>query len=69
LLTIFAPTTNTVVVSWPSPSTDFVLEQNSDLTVTNGWIPSSYPITTNGAIESITITSPPPGNLFFRLKD
>jgi hypothetical protein len=60
---------NLVVVSWPLSATNFVLEQNPDLTVTNGWTPSGYPITTNGDVESVTITSPPPGNLFFRLKD
>jgi len=49
------------------PATGFVLEQNADLRTTT-WTPSGYPITTNGGIESITITSPPPGNLFFRLK-
>jgi hypothetical protein len=58
---------NTVVVSWPLSATNFVLEQNSDLTTTS-WTPSSYPITTNGGMESITITSPPPGDLFFRLR-
>jgi hypothetical protein len=68
LLTVSAATTNTVVVSWPLPATGFVLEQNADLRTTT-WTPSGYPITTNGGIESITITSPPPGNLFFRLKD
>jgi hypothetical protein len=67
LLTVSAATTNTVVVSWPLPATGFVLEQNADLRTTT-WTPSGYPITTNGGIESITITSPPPGNLFFRLK-
>jgi hypothetical protein len=58
---------NTVVVSWSLSATNFVLEQNPDLKTTT-WTPGSYPITTNGGMESITITSPPPGNLFFRLK-
>ena len=60
---------STVVVSWSLSATNFVLQQNSDLTVTNGWVQSNYPITTNEAIEIITITSPPPGNLFFRLRN
>ena len=59
---------NTAVVSWPLSATGFVLDQNSDLKMTNSWTPSSYPITTNAGVESITIISPPPGNLFFRLK-
>ena len=74
-VTFVAP--GSVVVSWPSPSTDFVLQQNSNLGTTKDehlggmdtWTLSSYPITTNGDIQSITITSPPPGCLFFRLKD
>jgi len=58
---------HSVVVSWSLSATNFALVQNADLTTTN-WIPSSYPITTNGGTESITITSPPLGYLFFRLK-
>jgi hypothetical protein len=66
-LTVALGDPHSVVVSWSLTATNFVLVQNSDLTVTNGWIPSVYPITTDGDVESITITSPPPGNLFFRL--
>jgi hypothetical protein len=66
-LTVALGGPHSVVVSWSLTATNFVLVQNSDLTVTNGWTPSVYPITTNGDVESITITSPPPGNLFFRL--
>jgi len=56
---------NSVTVSWPSPSTGWTLQQNSDLTTTS-WSTSSG-ISDNGTIKSITITSPT-GNLFFRLK-
>jgi hypothetical protein len=56
----------TVTVSWPSSATNFVLQQNSDLTTAN-WINSGLLVTTNGATLSVTI-SPPAGNLFFRLK-
>jgi len=59
---------SSVEVSWSSLSaTNFVLMTNADLTTAN-WGPSTYPITTNGDLESITITSPPPGYLFFRLR-
>jgi hypothetical protein len=58
---------HTVVVSWSLSATNFVLMQNSSLTTTN-WIPSSYPLTTNGGVVGVTITSAPAGNLFFRLK-
>jgi hypothetical protein len=66
LLTItFNPQLSTVTVSWPSPSTCWTLQQNSDLTATS-WSTSGG-ISDNGTIKSITITSPT-GNLFFRLK-
>jgi hypothetical protein len=57
---------NSVTISWPSPSTGFVLQQNSDLATTN-WIPANSIIADDGTTKSITITSAT-GNLFFRLK-
>ena len=57
---------NSVTVSWPSSSTSFVLQQNSDLATTS-WTTSGYIIADDGTNKSITITSPT-GNLFFRLK-
>ncbi|MGA2279694.1 MAG: hypothetical protein ABSG80_05265 [Verrucomicrobiota bacterium] len=57
---------NSVTVSWPSPSTGWTLQQNSDLTTTS-WSTSSG-ISDNGTIKSITITSPT-ANLFFRLRN
>jgi hypothetical protein len=59
------PQLSTVTVSWPSPSTGWTLQQNSDLTATS-WSTSGG-ISDNGTNKSITITSPT-GNLFFRLK-
>ncbi|HEY1719131.1 MAG TPA: hypothetical protein VGH42_12665 [Verrucomicrobiae bacterium] len=56
---------NSVTISWPSSSGGFVLQQNSAL-ANGSWTTSGYAVSTNGAIESITITSPA-GNLFFRL--
>ncbi|MGA2789032.1 MAG: hypothetical protein ABSF60_16050 [Verrucomicrobiota bacterium] len=55
-----------VTVSWPVSATNYVLQQNSALSTAN-WTPVGLPITTNGAILSVTI-SPPAGNLFFRLE-
>jgi hypothetical protein len=67
LLTItLNPQHSTINVSWPSPSTGWTLQQNSDLTTTS-WSTSGG-ISDNGTIKSITITSPP-GNLFFRLRN
>lgn len=53
-----------VIVSWPSPSTGFALQQNSDLTTAN-WSTSGG-VSDDGTNKSITISSPT-GNLFFRL--
>jgi hypothetical protein len=56
---------NSVIVSWPYPSTGFVLQQNNSLNAGN-WTTSGFTIATNAVNNSITITSPT-GNLFFRL--
>jgi hypothetical protein len=58
-------TGSSVIVSWPYPSSGFVLQQNTSLSTTN-WTASGFTITTNGSINSITINAPT-GNLFFRL--
>jgi hypothetical protein len=57
---------NNVIVSWPSPSTGFALQQNSNLTNTAGWATFGGTVNENGTIKSTTI-SQPTGNLFFRL--
>jgi hypothetical protein len=57
---------NNVTVSWPSPSTGFQLQQNSNLATTN-WTTSGFSIFDDGTNKSVTISSPT-GNLFFRLK-
>ena len=56
---------NNVIVSWLSSTNGLTLQQTSNLATTN-WTAGGYAISTNGAVESITI-SPPTGNLFFRL--
>jgi hypothetical protein len=66
LLTIQWINPTTVKVSWPSPSTDFVLQQNNDLKTAN-WINYSDTANDDGTTKSVTI-SPPAGNVFFRLK-
>jgi hypothetical protein len=57
---------NGVVVSWPSPSTGFALQQNSNLANASGWANFSGTVNDNGVTKSAT-NSPPIGNLFFRL--
>jgi hypothetical protein len=56
-----------VIVSWPSPATGFVLQQNGDLSAAN-WTTSGFTVSSNSTTMSITIPSPT-GNLFFRLKN
>ena len=58
---------NSVVISWPSSSTGFVLQQNNSLADPNAWSPYGGAINDDGTTKSATI-SPPTGNLFFRLK-
>jgi hypothetical protein len=65
LLTIRLTQTNTVVISWPSPSTGFSLQQNSDLN-TATWSAPPETITDNGTNKFI-IVNPPTGNRFYRL--
>jgi hypothetical protein len=66
LLSVYVTGSNTVVVSWRSPSTGFVLQQNPNVNSTN-WANVSQTPADNGTNKSILI-SPPRGNLFFRLK-
>lgn len=65
-LTITMTTTNTAQVYWPSPSTGFNLQVNSNLTST-GWVTPSETVTDNGTIKYI-IVNPPTGNRYYRLK-
>ena len=58
---------NKAIISWSSTSTDFVLQQNSNLANSSGWTDFIGTIGDNGTIKSVT-NSTPTGNLFFRLK-
>jgi hypothetical protein len=49
---------NNVMVSWPSPSTGFILQQNSDLANPGGWANFGGIVGDNGTIKSVT-NSPP----------
>ena len=57
---------SSVIVSWPYPSTGFVLQQNSNLSTTN-WTTAGFTVTTNDVSNSITLPAPT-GSLLFRLK-
>ena len=56
---------NKAIVSWPSPSTGFVLQTNSNL-ATGTWGNYGGIVGDNGTIKTET-NAPPTGNLFFRL--
>ena len=57
---------NSLIVSWPSPSAGFVLQQNSEPARAVGWQTSDYTISDDGTNKSISVSLPAP-NLFFRL--
>ena len=57
--------TNTVVVSWPSPSTGWHLQQNTNLTGTN-WGAPAETVSDNGTNRFIVV-NPPAGQRFYRL--
>jgi hypothetical protein len=56
---------NSIIVSWPSPSTGWTLQQCSDLAAGN-WPASGLTVSDDGTNCSVTISAPA-GNLFFRL--
>ena len=66
-LTIFRTTTNTVAVSWPSPSTGFTLQQNTNGIGTVNWSNVVTAPLDDGTIKTL-IVNPPTGNRFYRLK-
>ena len=65
-LTITLTATNTALISWPSPSNGFILQQNANPASTN-WVNAPQTPVDNGTKVSVVI-NPPTGNLFYRLK-
>ncbi len=57
--------TNSVIVSWPSPSTGWRLQQNTNVNTTN-WTDVAQTPGDDGTTKSKTV-SPPLGNRFYRL--
>ena len=66
LLTIRLTITNTVAISWPSTSTGFVLQQNSNSVASVNW---SNVVTTplDDGMTKTVVVNPPAGNRFYRL--
>jgi hypothetical protein len=56
---------NIVTVYWPSPSTGWNLQVNTDLSTTN-WGAPPQTVNDNGTIKYILVT-PPTGNRYYRL--
>ena len=63
-ITVRQTATNSVVISWPSPATGFILQQNPDLSTTN-WSAAQTP-DDNGTNKTVIVT-PPTGKMFYRL--
>jgi hypothetical protein len=66
LLSIARTTTNTVAVFWPSPSTGFTLQQNTDSVSSVNWSNVATTPSDDGATKTV-IVNPPTGNRFYRL--
>jgi hypothetical protein len=54
------------LITWPAPSTSYVLQQNTSLTTTNWVAVTNPPIVVHGEMQ-ITV-SPTVGNRYYRLK-
>jgi hypothetical protein len=66
LLSIARTTTNTVAVFWPSPSTGFTLQQNTNSVSSVNWSNVATTPSDDGATKTV-IVNPPTGNRFYRL--
>ena len=66
LLTIFRTPTNTVAITWPSPSTDWILQQNTNGVSLANWSNVTTTIQDDGTTKTL-IVNPPTGNRFYRL--
>jgi Beta-propeller repeat len=66
LLTVTRTPTNTVAISWPSPSTGFALQQNTNGIATANWSNITDTIQDDGTNKTL-IVYPVSGNRFFRL--
>jgi len=67
LLTISRTTTNTVAVTWPSPSTGWTLQQNTNNVSSLNWSNITSGILEDGTTKTF-IVNPSTGNRFYRLK-
>lgn len=66
LLSIVHTATNTVAVTWPSPSTGWTLQQNTNSISSVNWSNITNGIADDGTTKTL-IVNPPTGNRFYRL--
>jgi hypothetical protein len=67
LLRVFTTATNSVVVAWPSASTGFSLQDNTNLSTSIWNTVTNVPVVIGS--ENQVIIKPPAGNHYFRLKN
>ena len=67
LLGIRLTSTNSAQIYWPSPSTGFELQVNTNLSAPN-WVAPAESVVDDGTIKYI-IVAPPTGSRFYRLKN
>jgi len=67
LLSISRTPTNTVAVTWPSPSTGWTLQQNTNSISSVNWSNVAAAPLDDGTTKTL-IVNPPAGNRFYRLK-
>ncbi len=67
LLTVTRTTTNTVAVAWPSPSTGWNLQQNTNSVSSLNWSNVTSGIQDDGTAKTL-IVNPPMGSRFYRLE-
>jgi hypothetical protein len=65
-LRIFLTSSNTAAVAWPSPSTGYVLQQNTNSVSSANWSNVTATIQDDGTTKT-HIVNPPTGNRFYRL--
>jgi hypothetical protein len=68
LLSVFRTTTNTVAVTWPSPSTGWTLQQNANSVSSVNWSNVVSGILDDGTTKMLVV-NPPAGNRFYRLRN
>ncbi len=66
-LRIFLTTSNTAVVTWPSPSTGWLLQQNTNGVNSTNWSNVTATIQDNGATKALIEHPFPQDNRFYRL--